>query len=98
MEDKPTSASRPGIVANGVGYDPAEINAPGVTVFTLVVIGVLLAVFFGVTLYFEKFHTVICVLAASCTPHQSLNLPRGRYENCRCQEILRVPARRQRRD
>jgi len=57
MENKNTTTANPGIVANGVGYDPSEINAPGVTVFTLVVVGVLLAVFFGVTLYYEKFNT-----------------------------------------
>jgi hypothetical protein len=57
MDDHHTSTTRPGIVANGVGYDPSEINAVGVTVFTMVMIGVLLAVFFGVTLYFEKFAT-----------------------------------------
>jgi hypothetical protein len=55
MDDHRTSTTQPGIVANGVGYDPSEVNALGVTVFTMVMIGVLLAVFFGVTLYFEKF-------------------------------------------
>ena len=50
MDDHHTTTTRPGIVANGVGYDPTEINAPGVTVFTLAMVGLLLAVFFGVTL------------------------------------------------
>jgi len=57
MDDHHTQTPNPGIIANGVGYDPSEINAPGVTLFTMVMVGVLLAVFFGVTLYFEKFYT-----------------------------------------
>jgi hypothetical protein len=57
MDDHQTSTESSGIVGNGVGYDPSEINAPGVTLFTLVLVGMLLSVFFGVTLYFEKFYT-----------------------------------------
>jgi hypothetical protein len=56
MDDHHTSTKTTGIVANGVGYDPSEIDAPGVTIYTIIFVGILLAVFFGVTLYFEKFY------------------------------------------
>ena len=78
MENKGTTATSPGIVANGVGYDPSEINAPGVTVFTLVMVGVLLAVFFGVTLYFEKFHTELSRERVDAAPNTDIDGIRAR--------------------
>ena len=78
MEDKRTTATHPGIVANGVGYDPSEINAPGVTVFTMVLIGVLLAVFFGVTLYFEKFYTELTRERVDAAPTTDMDTIRAR--------------------
>ena len=78
MEDKRTTATHPGVVANGVGYDPSEINAPGVTVFTLVLIGVLLAVFFGVTLYYEKFNTELSRERVDEAPTVDMNAIRAR--------------------
>ena len=78
MDDKRTTTTHPGIVANGVGYDPTEVNAPGVTVFTLVLIGVLLAVFFGVTLYFEKFNTELSHERVDASPNTDIELIRAR--------------------
>ena len=78
MDDKRTTTTHPGIVANGVGYDPTEVNAPGVTVFTLVLIGVLLAVFFGVTLYFEKFNTELSHERVDAAPNTDIDLIRAR--------------------
>lgn len=78
MEDKRTTATHPGIVANGVGYDPSEINAPGVTVFTMMLIGVLLAVFFGVTLYFEKFNTELVHERVDAAPNTDIDSIRAR--------------------
>jgi hypothetical protein len=81
MDDHHTSTTRPGIVANGVGYDPSEINAVGVTVFTMVMIGVLLAVFFGVTLYFEKFSTELIHERVEDSPAADLAAIRAREAN-----------------
>ena len=78
MDDHHTQTGRPGIIANGVGYDPSEINAPGVTVFTMVVVGVLLAVFFGVTLYFEKFNTELVRARVDAAPNTDLEAIRAR--------------------
>ncbi len=78
MEQRTTSTDSPGIIANGVGYDPTEINAPGVTVFTMVLIGVLLAVFFGVTLYFEKFHTEMVRERVDAAPNTDIDSIRAR--------------------
>lgn len=78
MDDHQTTTHNAGIVANGVGYDPSEINAPGVTVFTMVLIGVLLAVFFGVTLYFEKFHTEMVRERVDASPAADLEAIRAR--------------------
>ena len=78
MDDKRTTTTHPGIIANGVGYDPTEVNAPGVTVFTLVMVGVLLAVFFGVTLYFEKFHTELFRERVDAAPNTDIDGIRAR--------------------
>lgn len=78
MNKRGTTATQPGIVANGVGYDPTEINAPGVTVFTMVLIGVLLAVFFGVTLYFEKFYNELSHERVDASPSADLESIRAR--------------------
>lgn len=80
MDDKHTTTSSPGIIANGVGYDPTDINAPGVTIFTAVVVGVILAVFFGVTLYFEKFYNDLSRQRIDAAPTQDLALIRSREE------------------
>ncbi|HEY3826797.1 MAG TPA: hypothetical protein VGL82_19695 [Bryobacteraceae bacterium] len=73
MDDFHTTTTSPGIVANGVGYDPTEINAPGVTIFTLLMVGVLLSVFFGVTLYFEKFYNELAQERINDSPAIDLN-------------------------
>ena len=78
MEEQRTTTTSPGIVANGVGYDPSEINAPGVTVLTMVLVGVLLAVFFGVTLYFEKFYTELFHERVDAAPNTDIDGIRAR--------------------
>ena len=80
MDDHRTTTTNPGIVANGVGYDPSEINAPGVTVFTTVLIGVILAVFFGVTLYFVKFNGELSRERVDASPSADLASIRAREE------------------
>ena len=69
------------IIANGVGYDPSEINAPGVTVFTLIVVGILLAVFFGVTLYYEKFNGELNHDRVEANPAVDLQVIRAREDS-----------------
>jgi hypothetical protein len=78
MDDHHTSTTRPGIVANGVGYDPSEINAPGIALFTLVMVGVLLSVFFGVTLYYEKFATEMTFQRVDASPNTDIDTIRAR--------------------
>ena len=69
------------IVANGVGYDVSEIDAPGVTVFTLIVVGILLSVFFGVTLYYDKFYGELTHERIEANPALDLQAIRAREES-----------------
>jgi hypothetical protein len=78
MEEPRTTSTHPGVVANGVGYDPSEVNSPGVAVFTLVLIGLILAVFFGVTLYYEKFSTEMVHDRVDASPAADLAAIRAR--------------------
>ena len=48
------------------------------TLFTLVLVGVLLAVFFGVTLYFEKFYTELSRERVDAAPNTDIDSIRAR--------------------
>jgi hypothetical protein len=79
--EEPKLRAKNAIVANGVGYDASDIDAPGVTVFTLIVVGILLAVFFGITLYYEKFNTELTRERIDESPAKDLGAIRAREDS-----------------